>query len=368
VTARKYRRRMPETTQLACPNCGYTTQMTTAGQAARSLRIHSCARWEEVAAVSRRKIERSTRSGPGRDCQHPRAAHTHGTSQAYVLDRCRCRPCTDAAAEAWRDRSRQLAYGRWKPYVDAEPARQHVRALQASGVGLRTITDRSGVSAGVMQRLMYGRDGRGQSLRIRAGTADAILAVTAVPAPGARVEGCGARRRLRALLALGWSRTALAERMGVTKSALSRLVIHDGDVLASTAATVRVLYDRLWDVGPPDQSRKEREAVTRTLKDAHARGWVLPQAWDDETIDDPRARPAGHVPRPVESRRRDAVVAAAVDMARCGESLAGAAARIGMRESNLERTLLRAGRPDVVRALRVDAGERLTAHLAEAAS
>ena len=31
-----------------------------------------------------------------RDCQCKRASHVHGTRTAYVVDKCRCRPCTDA--------------------------------------------------------------------------------------------------------------------------------------------------------------------------------------------------------------------------------------------------------------------------------
>lgn len=368
MTMRKYQRRMPETTQLSCPACGYTTQKTTVGQASRSLRLHSCTRWTEKAAASARKVERRTRSGPTRECHHRQATHRHGTASAYIRDKCRCRPCTDAAGEVWRTRARQIAYGRWQPYVDAEPARTHIRNLQAAGIGLRSIGERASVSSGAIQRLMYGRDGRGQSRRLRGDTAAAILAVTAIPAQGSCVNGVGTRRRLQALSALGWSRTLLAEHLGVSTASLSRMLLSDGAVRVSTVATCRDLYDQLWNVQPPDLTRLQRTSVTRTLKDAHARGWVLPQAWDDETIDDPAATPSGHAPGSLEFRTRDAVVAAAVDMARTGETLEAAATRIGKSAATLERTLLRAGRADVVRALNTAADVRLTSHLAEEAS
>jgi hypothetical protein len=67
-------------------------------------------------------------------CQHPRANHQHGTRLAYMLDRCRCLPCS-AANSAYETRRVQLkAYGRGTPtgLVDATPARTHVEKLQAA--------------------------------------------------------------------------------------------------------------------------------------------------------------------------------------------------------------------------------------------
>lgn len=46
-----------------------------------------------------------------RDCEHPRATHTHGTLLAYINDRCRCRPCKDANSANCRTRRRLKAYG-----------------------------------------------------------------------------------------------------------------------------------------------------------------------------------------------------------------------------------------------------------------
>lgn len=40
-----------------------------------------------------------------RECEHPGHPHRHGTRVAYVLDRCRCEPCTaanrDDLVERW---------------------------------------------------------------------------------------------------------------------------------------------------------------------------------------------------------------------------------------------------------------------------
>lgn len=90
-------------------------------------------------------------------CLHKIANHQHGTYACYVLDRCRCRPCADAHAAYNRERVRQQAYGRWDNYVDAEPARRHVRLLMAQGMGLKRIVAVSGVPSGSIWKLLYGK-------------------------------------------------------------------------------------------------------------------------------------------------------------------------------------------------------------------
>ena len=48
---------------------------------------------------------------PTRDCQCPRANHQHGTRTAYVVDRCRCDPCREAARIYEAQRRRTHLYG-----------------------------------------------------------------------------------------------------------------------------------------------------------------------------------------------------------------------------------------------------------------
>lgn len=148
-----------------------------------------------------------------RDCQHPHARHEHGTRLGYILDRCRCLPCAAANSDYERLRRRQRAYGRTLAgWVDAEPVRAHVHALQAAGLGWQTISKRAGVHNGAVSKLLYGRrreDGRVEppTRRINPDMARKLLAV---PVPGidelpggARVDGTGTTRRLQALVAIG---------------------------------------------------------------------------------------------------------------------------------------------------------------------
>lgn len=60
----------------------------------------------------------------------------------------------------------------------------------------------------------------------------------------------------------------------------------DALIMVSTRDAVRRLYDELsWTVPPPSRIR------SRAQRMAAARRWAPPLAWDDETIDDPKARP-----------------------------------------------------------------------------
>lgn len=105
-------------------------------------------------------------------------------------------------------------------------------------------------------------------------------------------DPCGARRRLQALVTVGWSLGAIATRTGRTKQSLQQII--DGSrtkLYLHTAAAVRDIYNELWDQKPPQTTRWEKAAITRARALADRNGWVGPFAWDDETIDDPTAAP-----------------------------------------------------------------------------
>lgn len=208
----------------------------------------------------------------------------------------------DACREAWnahhRNIARLKAYGRWDPwadYTDAEPVREHVRALSEAGIGLLRLAEVSGVSEGALRALLYGdeKDGLGPTKRIHRDRARAILAVTPsldALADGGRVSASGTRRRLQALAAVGWSSTELAKLLGKDPRVVARTQYAE-TVTGRTARTVRDLYERLWDQAPPESTATEKMSASRARTRAQRRGWVPPLAWDDETIDDPAARP-----------------------------------------------------------------------------
>jgi transcriptional regulator with XRE-family HTH domain len=285
-------------------DCGWTSNATRSEkQAAFALRQHSCAKHlAKVEAAKRGLAKEAAVDRTPKPCLHKRVTHDHGTHACYVLDRCRCRPCADANTAYERTRSRRHAYGRFgNDWVDAQPARDHVRQLMAAGMGLKRIVEVSGYSQGAMTRLIYGSRERGMvpTKRISAQNAAAILAVRATLdtlADGARVDNTGTVRRLQALMVNGWSQSKLARRIGFEVRNFNYLLHGQRAVTVGTAKKVRDLYEELWDQQPPRDSTGHRGAYTRATRYAATRGWLPPLAWDDDTIDDPTATPFDEAP------------------------------------------------------------------------
>lgn len=230
-----------------------------------------------------------TTSSRIRPCLHPRANHQHGTYLAFQFDRCRCEPCT----LAYRRRAKEIAYRTatgTHSYVPAGPARAHVEQLLQT-LTISQVCARSGVNSTVVRVLLGISPNRPASKRITRTTEAALLAVTpdrVGPEEHGLVDGTGTRRRVRALIALGWSRSHLAERLACSSRTiweLTRAPLPDSSpVLVRTRDAVRALYDELsMKVPPPGR------ATTMARNIAAAAGWSPPLAWDDETIDDPTA-------------------------------------------------------------------------------
>jgi hypothetical protein len=344
-----------------CDQCGYSTISKTEKLAARGIRSHPCDRQRAKDASRARRLARQAAvDKTPKPCHHKQTQHVHGTHACYVLDRCRCSPCTAANTAYERARSRSHAYGRFaQRWIDTQPIRDHVTQLQEQGLGLKRIVQLSGYSQGAMTKLMYGGDGRPPTRRIRAEHAEKILAVKATMdtlAGGAVIDGTGTRRRLQALMTLGWSQTKLAHAIGFEVRNFAHLVHGRRGITVTTARAVRDLYEQLWDQTPPRTTTGHKGAYTRSVGYAKARGWVPPLAWDDDRIDDPaatpdvgeqgretsRGRPVEHIAEDVEFLLTDDPLLTAADLAD----------RLGFRDrSGIQHALRRAERPDLLEVL-----------------
>lgn len=276
-------------------DCGFTASHARRAYAERALRIHSCEKWVARIAGQQRRSERMAAvDRTPKPCLHKIANHVHGTYACYVLDRCKCLPCTKANSSYETERTRQQAYGRWDNYIDAQPARDHVRALMDAGMGLKRIVAVSDASQGQLWKLLYGKkkpDGtRTPSKRIRKDVAERLLAIRVDLADGAVIDSTGTTRRIRALVALGWSQSKLAARLGMERS---EFVLAQGnrDVTVRTAKAVIALYDELSMTLPPAIDPRHQGAATRARTYAAARGWLPPLALDDDRLDDPTYKP-----------------------------------------------------------------------------
>ncbi|MBO0815833.1 MAG: helix-turn-helix domain-containing protein [Actinobacteria bacterium] len=268
----------------------------------------------------------------------------HGTRAGYRRG-CHCEPCRQAGRDYARHRYRLIAYGRWQPFTDAAPVRDHVRRLMARGIGANRIAVLAAVSPGAVGHLLYGDPARGEppSRRIRTATAQRLLAVRftkASLAPGAVMDAAGTRRRLQALIATGWSGRALAARLGMGTAHLHRILRGRPAVTAATACRVRDLYDQLWDQLPPESSHGERISVAKARAHAARNAWPPPLAWDDDMIDDPDACP-GPWQRTTLRPSRD-LAAEAAELASRGYTRTQAAERLGVSRNTLDKAISRA--------------------------
>ncbi len=266
----------------------------------------------------------------------------HGRAK-YVVEKCRCDVCRADANAYNRNRVRQRAYGR-PAYVDAEPARQHIARLQEFGIGWKRVAMLAGMDHSTLWKLLYGdrqRFGR-PSKRIRPETERKILAVEAKPenlAGGTPIPAFGAQRRLQALVAIGWSQSKLAERLGISPANFT-FTMRNGMLRASTVRAIRRLYEELWNTLPPDQSHRDKISVSRARNYAKAHKWVPPMAWDDDTIDDPAAVPEGG-DTTAERRRGKLPEADEIRFLLLSESKHAVAARFGVKVATIDQALAR---------------------------
>lgn len=113
-----------------------------------------------------------------------------------------------------------------------------------------------------------------------------VLSVSLLPIDERkRTPGIGAARRLRALVALGWSVPVIASHGGLSVDSLTKI--------AYDQTRLRLITPRMWwqicEVyeelsGTPGPSSSARQAAV-------SKGWAPPLAWDDEDLDDPHGQP-----------------------------------------------------------------------------
>lgn len=202
--------------------------------------------------------------------------------------------CRRANTDYEKNRKRQIAYGRWDPYVDAEPVREHVKWLISQGVPvakLRPIYEPVCV-------LVYGAPWRNlaPTQKMRRGSAEALLAVRPtldMLGDRARMDASGAHRRIEGLCALGWSRAEIARRMRTSAYRMQQVVV-EPTVTVQTFRRVVAVYDEL------SMTRPEGQYADRTRRWAESQGWLPPLCWDDDLIDLPGADLTAELGRRVE--------------------------------------------------------------------
>lgn len=196
-------------------------------------------------------------------------------------------------------RDRDIAYGRWLPNeVAAEPVRRHVQMLIAAGMSRRQICERAGLDRKRIAVLLRAEN---PPTFLRPATAEAFLSVPIpekpvdVKANHDLVPAIGVQRRLRALVAFGWTQQHLASELGIEPGNFTTLIHHAERVTVARHRAVAELFGRLQlEPGPSNRARLYGKR----------RHWPLPFQWDEEEIDQPEGRVA--VYRRVQRSKRGA--------------------------------------------------------------
>lgn len=193
---------------------------------------------------------------------------------------------SSAARRAFACRRRALdAKGRWgERFVDPGPARDHLLEVMGTyEISLSTAALLSGVGTSTLASVVY-PDHAAYGARLRVDTAAAVLALRVgldrVP-DVALVSSAGTRRRLEGLAALGWPLSMLDDLLGLPANTLAQWR-RRRRVTAAHARLVRAIFDDLSMQPGPSRIARRR---------ARSAGWLPPLAWDDEDLDNPRARP-----------------------------------------------------------------------------
>lgn len=173
-----------------------------------------------------------------------------------------------------------------KRMVPTDDVVAHIEWLIEQGFTCTAIAKVAGVDRGTVLRA---RSGKNRLITTK--TMKKIMAVLpdhiyARSDERGYVPAVGALRRIQALVTMGWRYKDLDARLGFP---VQHIKIAAGHIGREHHEAIVQLYDELWDVRGPGAQK----GITRALN----RGWQKPMAWDDDTIDDPNAKPFGTVRR-----------------------------------------------------------------------
>lgn len=217
------------------------------------------------------------------------ALPAHGTPSRYDNNQCRCDPCREAKRVYTKRRLYLMATGRWSPWADAGRARAVLARYKAVGIGASRVADAAGISRGTAQRIVSG-----EYPTITRETENKILTVKVAPARNAKVSAEGSRRRVRALMRMGYSQTAIGDRAGVTRGPMARIGAGHPLTVAWVAEAIMRVYDEL-SMAPAPDSRSSKAVRAYAAK----RGYLPPLAWDDALIDLPEGELRAEIDRQV---------------------------------------------------------------------
>jgi transposase len=213
----------------------------------------------------------------------------HNNLTCYTDYRCRLPECVDRY-NAWnRERLHAKKAGTYSVFVDAEPARQHILQLQRTGMSADAIAAAAGVT--IQSILEFVRpipsQGRGRRRRTTPANQAKILAVTLDDRTIGRIDATGTRRRIQALVTLGWPVRIIARHAGLADQNAHGL-LQRPRVYVATAKAIATAYDDLRTRRPEKHGVTKAHIVVAKNRAARHR-WEPPKYWDQHpgAIDNP---------------------------------------------------------------------------------
>ena len=228
--------------------------------------------------------------------------------------------------------------------VPATRAAAHITNLHNAGMTWGQIAAQAGrtpsAPANVIRAATTGR-------HINRHTERTWLAVTYQPPTTRRAAlkitpEVGTGRRIRALVALGWTYKALKRETGISDTHLSDIArsVTRARPGGGTILAVRTAYNRL------SMTRPEGPRADTARRRARHLGWPPPLAWDD--IDDPDETPTGH-PRDLRKRSAFHLDDIAEHLTHNpATTTTQLAHRFGVQPNAIQQRLVRAGRTDLL--------------------
>lgn len=274
----------------------------------------------------------------GRPADHPRpdhtcTRHTAGARACYVRHACRCRACTTTYSN-WQARHQAGLTTR----IPIATVHTHLERLRATGMTDTDIATAARIPESTLRTIR-----RGGVRSVNRDTARAILATTTGVSRRGYVDSTGSARRLQALSAIGWDSAMVADHIGVTPSRVRAIRAHERpEIHATTRNMISAAYDELSMTLPPDSMW-----VTRSRTWASRHGWPPPLAWDDDTIDDPEAKPQCGA-----TVTWGATVEDVTFLIETGETLVAIAHRLGLTVDSIYSALHRHHRQDLIQRLK----------------
>lgn len=165
--------------------------------------------------------------------------------------------------------------------VDVTPVKTHLEQLLALGMSKRSIATAAGVSPTTVLRVLrldYGTIQRSVATRLLAVQGPQTVLARTDTDDETFVPALGARRRIRALIAMGWTHELMHAHSGVRTAVTLNQA---GEwITVRKHRQIAAMYEQLSMTPGPSSLSRARAA---------RRGYAPPLAWDD--IDDPRETP-----------------------------------------------------------------------------